>query len=159
MSQHLYPGADVHRHLDVRILLTNIWTKSTFLPPLPTSVQNLTHPPEVVLTDFQTLDGSQYNLVKQQLLRYATSCYSCCPPLASVLLYPDYGTGEVPVEPLDVPLPSTISPASPWPGLQSSRCMATTVALWVARLAACTMPTRCCSVSRASWPRSSLCWE
>ncbi|XP_012299320.2 bifunctional coenzyme A synthase isoform X1 [Aotus nancymaae] len=110
---HLYAGADVHRHLDVRILLTNIRTKSTFLPPLPTSVQNLAHPPEVVLTDFQTLDGSQYNPVKQQLVRYATSCYSCCPRLASVLLYPDYGTGEVPVEPLDVPLPSTIRPASP----------------------------------------------
>ncbi|KAI2583111.1 COASY isoform 10, partial [Pan troglodytes] len=78
---HLYAGADVHRHLDVRILLTNIRTKSTFLPPLPTSVQNLAHPPEVVLTDFQTLDGSQYNPVKQQLVRYATSCYSCCPRL------------------------------------------------------------------------------
>ncbi|XP_026304418.1 bifunctional coenzyme A synthase isoform X2 [Piliocolobus tephrosceles] len=110
---HLYAGADVHRHLDVRILLTNIRTKSTFLPPLPTSVQNLAHPPEVVLTDFQTLDGSQYNPVKEQLVRYATSCYSCCPRLASVLLYPDYGIGEVPVEPLDVPLPSTIRPASP----------------------------------------------
>ncbi|XP_008964744.3 bifunctional coenzyme A synthase isoform X1 [Pan paniscus] len=110
---HLYAGADVHRHLDVRILLTNIRTKSTFLPPLPTSVQNLAHPPEVVLTDFQTLDGSQYNPVKQQLVRYATSCYSCCPRLASVLLYPDYGIGEVPVEPLDVPLPTTIRPASP----------------------------------------------
>uniref|UniRef100_A0A2K5RJ33 Bifunctional coenzyme A synthase n=1 Tax=Cebus imitator TaxID=2715852 RepID=A0A2K5RJ33_CEBIM len=110
---HLYAGADVHRHLDVRILLTNIRTKSTFLPLLPTSVQNLSHPPEVVLTDFQTLDGSQYNPVKEQLVRYATSCYSCCPRLASVLLYPDYGTGEVPVEPLDVPLPSTIRPASP----------------------------------------------
>ncbi|KAL0597685.1 Bifunctional coenzyme A synthase [Plecturocebus cupreus] len=110
---HLYAGADVHRHLDVRILLTNIRTKSTFLPPLPTSVQNLAHPPEVVLTDFQTLDGSQYNPVKQQLVRYATSCYSCCPRLASVLLYPDYGTGEVRMEPLDVPLPSTIRPASP----------------------------------------------
>ncbi|PNJ07117.1 COASY isoform 9, partial [Pongo abelii] len=76
-------------------------------PPAPV-VQNLAHPPEVVLTDFQTLDGSQYNPVKQQLERYATSCYSCCPRLASVLLYPDYGIGEVPVEPLDVPLPSTI---------------------------------------------------
>ncbi|XP_051014610.1 bifunctional coenzyme A synthase isoform X2 [Acomys russatus] len=109
---HLYTGANVHRHLDVRILLTNIQTKSTFLPVLP-SVQNLAHPPEVVLTDFQTLDGSQYNPVKQQLERYATSCYSCCPQLSSVLLYPDYGTGELPVEPLNAPLPSTIRPASP----------------------------------------------
>uniref|UniRef100_A0A4X1U0Y3 Bifunctional coenzyme A synthase n=1 Tax=Sus scrofa TaxID=9823 RepID=A0A4X1U0Y3_PIG len=94
---HLYAGADLHRHLDVRIF----------------SVQNLAHPPEVVLTDFQTLDGSQYNPVKQQLERYATSCYSCCPQLSSVLLYPDYGPGMLPVQPLDVPLPSTIRPASP----------------------------------------------
>uniref|UniRef100_A0A8D2AZN3 Bifunctional coenzyme A synthase n=1 Tax=Sciurus vulgaris TaxID=55149 RepID=A0A8D2AZN3_SCIVU len=110
---HLYAGANCHKHLDVRVLLTNIQTKSTFLPPLPSSVQNLAHPPEVVLTDFQTLDGSQYNPVKQQLERYATSCYSCCPQLSSVLLYPDYGTGMLPVEPLDVPLSSTIRPASP----------------------------------------------
>ncbi|XP_017499208.1 bifunctional coenzyme A synthase isoform X2 [Manis javanica] len=110
---HLYAGANVHRHLDVRILLTNIRAKSAFVPPLPSSVQNLAHPPEVVLTDFQTLDGSQYNPVKQQLERYATSCYSCCPQLASVLLYPDCGPGELPMEPLDVPLPSAIRPASP----------------------------------------------
>ncbi|XP_027803073.2 bifunctional coenzyme A synthase isoform X1 [Marmota flaviventris] len=110
---HLYAGANLHRHLDVRILLTNIQTKSAFLPPLPSSVQNLAHPPEVVLTDFQTLDGSQYNPVKQQLERYATSCYSCCPQLSSVLLYPDYGTGMLLVESLDVPLSSTIRPASP----------------------------------------------
>ncbi|KAM8945236.1 bifunctional coenzyme A synthase isoform 2-T2 [Lycaon pictus] len=110
---HLYAGADVHRHLDVRVLLTNIGAKSAFLPPLSSSVQNLAHPPEVVLTDFQTLDGSQYNPVKQQLERYATSCYSCCPQLASVLLYPDYGPEELPTEPLDVLLPSTIRPASP----------------------------------------------
>ncbi|KAM4822965.1 bifunctional coenzyme A synthase isoform X1 [Urocitellus parryii] len=110
---HLYAGANFHRHLDVRILLTNIQTKSAFLPPLSSSVQNLAHPPEVVLTDFQTLDGSQYNPVKQQLERYATSCYSCCPQLSSVLLYPDYGTGMLLVESLDVPLSSTIRPASP----------------------------------------------
>lgn len=109
---HLYTGADLHRHLDVRILLTNIQTKSTFVPVL-SSVQNLAHPPEVVLTDFQTLDGSQYNPVKQQLERYATSCYSCSPQLSSVLLYPDYGTGELPLEPPNALLPSTIRPASP----------------------------------------------
>ncbi|XP_011379504.1 bifunctional coenzyme A synthase isoform X4 [Pteropus vampyrus] len=106
-----YSGAKVHTHLDVRILLTNIRTKSAFLPLLPSPVQNLAHPPEVVLTDFQTLDGSQYNPVKQQLERYATSCYSCCPQLSSVLLNPDYG--ELPVGSLDVPLPSTIRPSSP----------------------------------------------
>lgn len=110
---HFYAGASVHTHLDVRILLTNIRTKSAFPLPVPSSVQNLAHPPEVVLTDFQTLDGSQYNPVKQQLERYATSCYSCCPQLASVLLYPDYGPGELSVEPLALPLPSTIRPSSP----------------------------------------------
>ncbi|XP_058140271.1 bifunctional coenzyme A synthase [Dasypus novemcinctus] len=109
---HLYAGADVHRHLDVRVLLTNIRAKSSFLPSPPSSVQNLAHPPEVVLTDFQTLDGSQYNPVKQQLERYATSCYSCCPHLSSVLLNPQYVPEELP-KPLDDPLSSTIRPASP----------------------------------------------
>ncbi|XP_071459069.1 bifunctional coenzyme A synthase isoform X3 [Marmota flaviventris] len=66
---HLYAGANLHRHLDVRILLTNIQTKSAFLPPLPSSVQNLAHPPEVVLTDFQTLDGSK--LLPELLQPYA----------------------------------------------------------------------------------------
>lgn len=110
---HLYSGADLHRNLDVRILLSNIQTKSTFVPALHGSVQNLAHPPEVVLTDFQTLDGSQYNPVKQQLERYATSCYSCSPQLSSVLLYPDYGTEELAGEHQNAPLPSTIRPASP----------------------------------------------
>ncbi|XP_048223143.1 bifunctional coenzyme A synthase [Perognathus longimembris pacificus] len=113
---HLYAGANLHRQLDVRILLTNILPKSIYLQP--TSVQNLSHPPEVVLTDFQTLDGSQYNPVKQQLERYATSCYSCSPQLSSVLLYPDYGTQEPPVESLNVPLHSAIRPVSPMPRSQ-----------------------------------------
>ncbi|KAM6175854.1 bifunctional coenzyme A synthase isoform 1-T2 [Erethizon dorsatum] len=109
----LYAGADRHRGLDVRVLLTNVQAKSA-LPSAPAvSVQNLAHPPEVVLTDFQTLDGSQYNPVKQQLERYATSCYSCCPQLSSVLLCPNRGTAELPAEPLDIPSPSTIRPASP----------------------------------------------
>ncbi|KAM5309532.1 bifunctional coenzyme A synthase isoform 2-T2 [Glossophaga mutica] len=110
---HLYADAGMHTNLDIRILLTNIQTKSTFLPPPASSVQNLAHPPEVVLTDFQTLDGSQYNPVKQQLERYATSCYSCSPQLSSVLLYPNYEHGELPVEPRDDPLPSTIRPSYP----------------------------------------------
>ncbi|XP_004707541.1 bifunctional coenzyme A synthase [Echinops telfairi] len=110
---HLYTGADVHKHLDIRVLLTNIRTKSAILPPQFCSVQNLAHPPEVVLTDFQTVDGSQYNPVKQQLERYATSCYSCCPQLASVLLYPEYGPRAPSVDPPDVSSASTIKPSSP----------------------------------------------
>ncbi|XP_007955947.1 bifunctional coenzyme A synthase [Orycteropus afer afer] len=110
---HLYTGADVHRHLDVRVLLTNIRAKSAFLPPQFSSVQNLAHPPEVVMTDFQTVDGGQYNPVKQQLERYATSCYSCCPQLSSVLLYPEYGPREQSVEPQSDPSSSTIKLASP----------------------------------------------
>ncbi|XP_045045889.2 bifunctional coenzyme A synthase isoform X2 [Desmodus rotundus] len=110
---HLYAGANMHTNLDIRILLTNIRTKSTSHPPAASSVQNLAHPPEVVLTDFQTLDGSQHNPVKQQLERYATSCYSCCPQLSSVLLHPDYEHGQLPVKPLDDPLPSTIRPSYP----------------------------------------------
>ncbi|XP_025020330.1 bifunctional coenzyme A synthase isoform X2 [Python bivittatus] len=94
----LYTDADVHRHLDVRILLTNILNQGA-TPPVLGSVQNLSQPPEVVLTDFETGDGGQSNPVKQRLERYATSCYSCRPNLISVLLYPDYelqaGDGEL----------------------------------------------------------------
>uniref|UniRef100_A0A7M4FQQ8 Bifunctional coenzyme A synthase n=1 Tax=Crocodylus porosus TaxID=8502 RepID=A0A7M4FQQ8_CROPO len=97
----LYADADAHGHLDVRVLLTNIRNQS-LVPQSLSSVQNLSHPPEVVLTDFQTSDGGQYNPVKQQLERYATSCYSCRPNLISVLLYPDYepdtGEGEQPLQ-------------------------------------------------------------
>uniref|UniRef100_K7GAD4 Coenzyme A synthase n=1 Tax=Pelodiscus sinensis TaxID=13735 RepID=K7GAD4_PELSI len=85
----LYADADAHGHLDVRVLLTNIRNQS-LTPQSLSSVQNLSHPPEVVLTDFQTSDGGQYNPVKQRLERYATSCYSCRPNLISVLLYPEY---------------------------------------------------------------------
>lgn len=85
----LYADADVHAHLDVRVLLTNILNQGT-TPPVLGSVQNLSQPPEVVLTDFETGDGGQSNPVKQRLERYATSCYSCRPNLISVLLYPEY---------------------------------------------------------------------
>uniref|UniRef100_A0A8C8R5P0 Bifunctional coenzyme A synthase n=1 Tax=Pelusios castaneus TaxID=367368 RepID=A0A8C8R5P0_9SAUR len=85
----LYADADALSHLDVRVLLTNIRNQN-LTPQSLSSVQNLSHPPEVVLTDFQTSDGGQYNPVKQRLERYATSCYSCRPNLISVLLYPEY---------------------------------------------------------------------
>ncbi|XP_069608026.1 bifunctional coenzyme A synthase [Ranitomeya imitator] len=86
----VYADADLHRNLDVRVLLTNIKNQSNSQQTL-SSVQNLSHPPEVVLTDFQTSDGGQYNPAKQQLERYAANCYSCNPHLVSVLLYPEYG--------------------------------------------------------------------
>ncbi|XP_073428426.1 bifunctional coenzyme A synthase isoform X1 [Dendrobates tinctorius] len=86
----VYSDADLHRNLDVRVLLTNIKNQSNCQQTL-SSVQNLSHPPEVVLTDFQTIDGGQYNPAKQQLERYAANCYSCNPHLVSVLLYPEYG--------------------------------------------------------------------
>ncbi|XP_053219335.1 bifunctional coenzyme A synthase isoform X2 [Podarcis raffonei] len=85
----LYANADIHRHLNVRVLLTNILNQGA-APPALGSVQNLSQPPEVVLTDFETRDGGQSNPVKQRLERYATSCYSCRPNLISVLLYPEY---------------------------------------------------------------------
>uniref|UniRef100_A0A6I8N321 Cytidyltransferase-like domain-containing protein n=1 Tax=Ornithorhynchus anatinus TaxID=9258 RepID=A0A6I8N321_ORNAN len=94
----LYAGADAHSPLDIRVLLTNIRAKGQAPSGSLGSVQNLSHPPEVVLTDFQTGDGGQYNPVKQQLERYATSCYSCRPHLVSVLLYPEGGTGAEPRE-------------------------------------------------------------
>ncbi|XP_078501502.1 bifunctional coenzyme A synthase isoform X2 [Lissotriton helveticus] len=89
LIRKVYFDANVHSHLDVRVLLTNIRNQNVNQHPL-SSVQNLSHPPEVVLTDFQTSDGGQYNPVKQRLERYATSCYSCKPNLISVLLYPEY---------------------------------------------------------------------
>ncbi|XP_044300719.1 bifunctional coenzyme A synthase [Varanus komodoensis] len=85
----LYTHAGIHRHLDVRVLLTNILNQGA-APPTLGSVQNLSQPPEVVLTDFETGDRGQSNPVKQRLERYATSCYSCRPNLISVLLYPEY---------------------------------------------------------------------
>ncbi|KAJ7313637.1 hypothetical protein JRQ81_005202 [Phrynocephalus forsythii] len=85
----LYTDASIHQHLDVRVLLTNILNQGS-TPPVLGSVQNLSQPPEVVLTDFETGDGGQSNPVKQRLERYATSCYSCRPNLISVLLYPEY---------------------------------------------------------------------
>ncbi|KAJ6658239.1 hypothetical protein lerEdw1_001506 [Lerista edwardsae] len=98
----LYADADIHRHLDVRVLLTNILNQGA-APPALGSVQNLSQPPEVVLTDFETGDGGQSNPVKQRLERYATSCYSCRPNLISVLLYPEYelgqSDGELPLNP------------------------------------------------------------
>ncbi|NP_001086140.1 Coenzyme A synthase L homeolog precursor [Xenopus laevis] len=94
LISRLYSDADRHSHLDVRLLLTNVRNQQPPQSPEQqqvVSVQNLSHPPEVVLTDFQSSDGGQYNPVKQQLERYATNCYSCQPDLVSVLLYPDYG--------------------------------------------------------------------
>lgn len=85
----LYANAGLHHHLDIRVLLTNILNQGS-TPPALGSVQNLSQPPEVVLTDFETGDGGQSNPVKQRLERYATSCYSCRPNLISVLLYPEY---------------------------------------------------------------------
>ncbi|XP_043856614.1 bifunctional coenzyme A synthase isoform X2 [Dromiciops gliroides] len=111
----LYAGADAYRHLDIRILLTNIRTKNPTPPPSLGSVQNLAHPPEVVLTDFQTLDGGQYNPVKQQLERYATSCYSCCPQLVSVLLYPEYDPGDASTDPSVAPYSAVPCSTSPMP--------------------------------------------
>ncbi|XP_038610613.1 bifunctional coenzyme A synthase [Tachyglossus aculeatus] len=95
----LYAGADAHSPLDVRVLLTNIRAKGQAPSGPLGSVQNLSHPPEVVLTDFRTGDGGQYNPVKQQLERYATSCYSCRPHLVSVLLDPEGGPGAEPPGP------------------------------------------------------------
>ncbi|KAL8176033.1 UNVERIFIED_CONTAM: hypothetical protein K2H54_018737 [Gekko kuhli] len=98
----LYTDADAHAHLDVRVLLTNILNQGA-TPPVLGSVQNLSQPPEVVLTDFEMGDGGQSNPVKQRLERYATSCYSCRPNLISVLLYPEYELevvdGELPPQP------------------------------------------------------------
>ncbi|XP_070584981.1 bifunctional coenzyme A synthase-like [Erythrolamprus reginae] len=85
----LYTDADTHHSLDVRVLLTNLLNQGAN-PPALRFVQNLSQPPEVVLTDYQSADGMQSNPIKRRLERYAISCYSCCSKLRSVLLYPDY---------------------------------------------------------------------
>ncbi|XP_013911992.1 PREDICTED: bifunctional coenzyme A synthase isoform X1 [Thamnophis sirtalis] len=89
LISRLYADADIYRHLDVRILLSNLLNQGAN-PPFLGSVQNLSQPPEVVLTDYESADGIQSNPIKQRLERYANSCYNCCPKLRSVLLYPDY---------------------------------------------------------------------
>nr|XP_005994082.1 PREDICTED: bifunctional coenzyme A synthase isoform X2 [Latimeria chalumnae] len=77
--------ADMCIPLDVRVLVTNIRNQALNQHPF-LSVQKLSHPPDVVLTDYSTSDASQINPVKQCLERYATSCYTCKPNLTSVLL-------------------------------------------------------------------------
>lgn len=109
----LYAGADAHRQLDVRVLLSNVRAKGASPRAPADAVQNLAHPPEVVLTDFQALDRGQYNPAKQRLERYAAACYSCGPQLSSVLLYPDYGLAGPPADSPDAPLPAAVRPASP----------------------------------------------
>ncbi|XP_077594815.1 bifunctional coenzyme A synthase [Stigmatopora nigra] len=76
-------AADVCAHLDVRVLLTNINPPSG---PFPTP-QFLSHPPEVLLTDFPLQDPTQTHQVTQCLQGYAGRCYACRPGLPSVLLH------------------------------------------------------------------------
>ncbi|XP_057682513.1 bifunctional coenzyme A synthase isoform X2 [Corythoichthys intestinalis] len=79
-------AADVCAHLDVRVLLTNINPPSGISGPFPTP-QFLSHPPEVLLTDFPLQDPTQSHQVTQCLQGYAGRCYACRPGLPSVLLH------------------------------------------------------------------------
>lgn len=82
-------AADVCGHLDVRVLLTNVraCSSGTATPssPFPTP-QPLSHPPEVVLTDFALQDPQQSHQVTRSLQKYAGHCYVCRPGIPSVLL-------------------------------------------------------------------------
>ncbi|KAM6897346.1 bifunctional coenzyme A synthase [Xenentodon cancila] len=80
-------AADVCGHLDVRVLLTNVRVQPAACNPFPTP-QPLSHPPEVVLTDFALQDLHQSYQVTQCLERYTGRCYVCRPGLPSVLLHP-----------------------------------------------------------------------
>ncbi|XP_061665435.1 bifunctional coenzyme A synthase [Syngnathoides biaculeatus] len=80
-------AADVCAHLDVRVLLANVHPSPGIGGPFPTP-QYLSHPPEVLLTDFPLQDPAQSNQVTQCLRGYAGRCYACRPGLPSVLLDP-----------------------------------------------------------------------
>ncbi|XP_068610683.1 bifunctional coenzyme A synthase [Brachionichthys hirsutus] len=81
-------ASNVCGHLDVRVLLTNVCANpAACVPngPFPTP-QALSHPPEVLLTDFPLQDPGQSHQVTRSLQRYAGRCYVCGPSLPSVLL-------------------------------------------------------------------------
>ncbi|XP_032890697.1 bifunctional coenzyme A synthase [Amblyraja radiata] len=83
---HLYAkSSNVCGYLDVRVVLSNIKNHCTTQRPF-SSVQTLSEPPEVVLTDYSVVDLNQSNLVMQCLEKYILSCYTCKPNLRGMFL-------------------------------------------------------------------------
>ncbi|XP_072927930.1 bifunctional coenzyme A synthase [Hemitrygon akajei] len=83
---HLYAKSlSVCSCLDVRVILSNV--KNHCSTPQPfSSVQTLSEPPEVVLTDYCITDLDQSGLVTQCLEKYILGCYTCRPNLQSIFL-------------------------------------------------------------------------
>ncbi|XP_078280504.1 bifunctional coenzyme A synthase isoform X2 [Rhinoraja longicauda] len=83
---HLYAkSSNICSYLDVRVILSNIKNHCSTQRPF-SSVQMLSEPPEVVLTDYHVIDLNQSNLVMQCLEKYILSCYTCKPNLRGIFL-------------------------------------------------------------------------
>ncbi|XP_072343819.1 bifunctional coenzyme A synthase isoform X2 [Scyliorhinus torazame] len=83
-------------HLDIRVVLSNVKNHTSTQQPF-SSVQMLSEPPEVVLTDYKITDLNQSNLVMQCLEKYTIGCYTCKPNLRAVYLPCDInGTESIP---------------------------------------------------------------
>uniref|UniRef100_V9KJY8 Bifunctional coenzyme A synthase n=1 Tax=Callorhinchus milii TaxID=7868 RepID=V9KJY8_CALMI len=80
-------GSDVWDHLDIRILLSNIKSSSSIQQSI-SSVQNLSQPPEVVLTDYKMSDINQSHQIQKRLAEYACGCFTCRPNLTAMFLPP-----------------------------------------------------------------------
>ncbi|XP_067825385.1 bifunctional coenzyme A synthase isoform X1 [Heptranchias perlo] len=80
-------SSNVCSRLDIRVVLSNIKNHSSTQQPFST-VQMLSEPPEVVLTDYRVTDLNQSNLVMQCLEKYTLGCYTCKPNLRTIFLPP-----------------------------------------------------------------------
>ncbi|XP_041029250.1 bifunctional coenzyme A synthase isoform X1 [Carcharodon carcharias] len=80
-------SSHVCSHLDIRVILSNVKNHPSTQQPF-SSVQMLSEPPEVVLTDYRITDLNQSNLVMQYLEKYTLGCYLCKPNLRTILLQP-----------------------------------------------------------------------
>ncbi|XP_078080424.1 bifunctional coenzyme A synthase [Mustelus asterias] len=80
-------GSHVCNHLDIRVVLSNVKNHTSTQQPF-SSVQMLSEPPEVVVTDYKIPDLNQSNLVTQCLEKYTLGCYTCKPNLRAIFLPP-----------------------------------------------------------------------
>ncbi|XP_038635701.1 bifunctional coenzyme A synthase [Scyliorhinus canicula] len=88
-------SSHVCSHLDIRVVLSNVKNHTSTQQPF-SSVQMLSEPPEVVLTDYKITDLNQSNLIMQCLEKYTLGCYTCKPSLRAVYLpYDINGTESI----------------------------------------------------------------
>ncbi|XP_060704801.1 bifunctional coenzyme A synthase [Hemiscyllium ocellatum] len=78
-------SSHVCSHLDIRVVLSNVKNHTSIQQPF-SSVQILSEPPEVVLTDYRIIDVNQSNLYMQCLEKYTLGCYTCKPNLRAIFL-------------------------------------------------------------------------